>query len=183
MPSISSLLGDEGAAAVFLAAAAAAAPAGPRCPGGAMPFYTSMAQALPASIKVHTAHSNVSAIAPTLTSCLAQDWPASAASAAPCRWPPRASLGVCSCWQTCSACGPAARTALAAALAAAVAEAAVGVWPGVLAKRARTAGQQQTAPGQTPPAAAAWRQPCCPMFVASCCHWVRGRPTSMWHWG
>jgi hypothetical protein len=54
-PALSGLLGDEGAAAVFLAAAAAAAPAGPACGGGAggiMRPYTSMAQALPASIKV-----------------------------------------------------------------------------------------------------------------------------------
>jgi hypothetical protein len=51
MPALSGLLGDEGAAAVFLAAASAAAPAGPARPG-CMPFYTSMAQVLPASIKV-----------------------------------------------------------------------------------------------------------------------------------
>jgi cell division protein FtsL len=52
MPALSGLLGDEGAAAVFLAAASAAAPAGPGAGAAAMPFYTSMAQALPASIKV-----------------------------------------------------------------------------------------------------------------------------------
>jgi hypothetical protein len=52
MPVLSGLLGDEGAAAVFLAAASAAAPAGPGAGAAAMPFYRSMAQALPASIKV-----------------------------------------------------------------------------------------------------------------------------------
>jgi hypothetical protein len=51
LPCISSLLGEEGAAVVFLAAAAAAAAPGGPGPA-ALPAYSSMAAALPASIKV-----------------------------------------------------------------------------------------------------------------------------------
>ncbi|WIA40141.1 hypothetical protein OEZ86_013540 [Tetradesmus obliquus] len=67
--SVCDLLGQEAAAAVFLAAAAAAAAPADPSPAG-LPAYSSMVAALPASIKVHTAHSNVPLLAPALTSCL-----------------------------------------------------------------------------------------------------------------